>query len=414
MQLGHTVVHRVQVGLHRVDVGAGPLQQQDDVLELGHHPGQLFQLLHSFRVAVLQLVQVQPVFLQDGLVSVVTHLLIQLGGTGVQLGNAVLDLGGGVQQGGELVGGGRHAVQGGLHLGQSRLDLGGPAGQLARLAVQGVKARLHLGNAVCQRVGTVVQLYRTALQPVQHAGQVGPVQVEVQPELHAVQRDGVHGKVGHVGGHGHVAVRTWQQDVGELLVAAHIGHGGPISHDVLCPVGVQRHGHLQGILVKEISGAIRVAAHLQADGQRAAFAAQLFRGDLGPVQRVGQLHEPRQRGGGVHGALIVELAVLGNCSGDGVAAVLQRVGGGHVAHGGIAAMVGDGVPRLHGKAVHSVHAGHGAGRIQIGIDNLFLGGGRKGRQGGPSQQTTCQHQRRCPAHNLLFHLVKPPSAVFSV
>ena len=31
---------------------------------------------------------------------------------------------------------------------------------------------------------------------------------EVQPELHAVQRDGVHGKVGHIGGHGHVAVRT--------------------------------------------------------------------------------------------------------------------------------------------------------------------------------------------------------------
>ena len=30
-----------------------------------------------------------------------------------------------------------------------------------------------------------------------------------------------------------------------------------------------------------------------------AGAAQLFRGDLGPVQHVGQLHEPRQRGGGV-------------------------------------------------------------------------------------------------------------------
>ena len=99
---------------------------------------------------------------------------------------------------------------------------------------------------------------------------------------------------------------------------------------------------------------------------------------------------------------------------DRIAALLHGIARGHVAHGSVAAVVRNGVPRLHGKAVHSVHAGHGAGRIQIGIDDLFLGGGRKGRQGGPSQQAACQHQRRCPAHNLLFHLVKPPSAVFSV
>ena len=113
------------------------------------------------------------------------------------------------------------------------------------------------------------------LQLVRHAGQVHVPEVEVQVQPHAVQRNGIHDKIGHVGGDGHIAVRARQQDVGQLLFAAHVRHGGTRGFNVSGKVSVQTHGHLQGVFVKKVSGAVRVTAHLQPDGKGTALAAQL-------------------------------------------------------------------------------------------------------------------------------------------
>ena len=66
---------------------------------------------------------------------------------------------------------------------------------------------------------------------------------------------------------------------------------------------------------------------------------------------------------------------------DRIAALLHGIARGHVAHGSVAAVVRNGIPRLHGKAVHGVHAGHSTGGRKVCINDLFLGsGGCKGRQ----------------------------------
>ena len=118
MQLGNAAVHGVQIGLHGVDVGRRPLQKQDHILELGHHPHHALQLLNGLGVALLHHIQIKAVFFEDGLVGFKAHLLLQLCRALIQPGNAVPDLGGGIQQGVQLVGGGRDAVQRGLHLGE--------------------------------------------------------------------------------------------------------------------------------------------------------------------------------------------------------------------------------------------------------------------------------------------------------
>ena len=118
MQLGNSAVHGVEIGLHGIDVGRRPLQKQDHILELRHHPHHALQLLNGLGVALLYHVKVKAVLFQDGLVGFKAHLLLQLCRALIQPGNAVPDLGGGIQQGVQLIGGGRDAVQRGLHLGQ--------------------------------------------------------------------------------------------------------------------------------------------------------------------------------------------------------------------------------------------------------------------------------------------------------
>ena len=103
MQLGNSAVHGVEIGLHGIDVGRRPLQKQDHILELRHHPHHALQLLDGLGIAILYHVKVKAVLFQDGLVGFKAHLLFQLCRALIQPGNAVPDLGRGIQQGVQLV-----------------------------------------------------------------------------------------------------------------------------------------------------------------------------------------------------------------------------------------------------------------------------------------------------------------------
>ena len=187
MQLGNAAVDCVQIGLHRVDVGRRPLQQQNDVLQLGHQFHHALQLLDGLGVAILHHIEVEAVLLQNCFVGVKAHLLFQLRCTIIQLCNAVFDLRRRIQQGVQLIGGSGNAVQRRLHLGQSCPHLCRAAGQGGRIAVQSVNSRLYLCDAVRQCIGAVVHLHRAVLQLRYHAGQINIAKVEVQIQPHTVQ-----------------------------------------------------------------------------------------------------------------------------------------------------------------------------------------------------------------------------------
>ena len=180
-----------------------------------------------------------------------------------------------------------------------------------------------------------------------------------------VEGDGRHGEVGDVGSHLHLAGLAGQQGKDDLFFAAHTGDGAAVGPDVVGVGGVQGDGGLEGILVKPVPVAVGVGIHVDPQDQSAAAARQILRFHLGAVQDIVDFDQPWQRGGGVHGALVVHRAVGGRGQADGAVPLGQGVGGGHVADGGIGAVVGDGVPGRGFKVVHGIDALNRAVRASL-------------------------------------------------
>ena len=241
-----------------------------------------------------------------------------------------------------------------------------------------------------------------------------PVPVEL--EQYAVEGDGRHGEVGHVGGHFHLAGLAGQQGKDNLPLAAHAGDGGAVGTDVGGVGGVQGDGGLEGVLVKPVPRTVGVGDDVDADDQRAALSRQFLGGFLDAVQNVMDLNQPGQRGGGVHGALVIHRAVAGGGHRYRVVPLGQGVGGGHVADGGVIAVVGDGVAGRGLKVVDGIDALDAAIGGQLAVDDLLFGQvvdggslvGSKDRQGCGAQHRSRQQCRGGAAgKGCKFHGVQP-------
>src|SRR5699024_3468827 len=199
------------------------------------------------------------------------------------------------------------------------------------------QALLQGGDARAEGGGPLVQLAGAGGELAEPVGQGHAVDVQVELQLDAVEGDGRHGKVGDVGGHLHFAGLAGQQGEDDLPLAAHAGDGAPRRADVGGAGGVQGDGGLQGVLVKPVPLAGRVGLDVDPDDEGPAAAGQGGGVDLGPVQDIVDLDQPGQGGGGVHGALVVQVPVGGRGQSRRPVRVGDGVGGGHVAHGGVIA-----------------------------------------------------------------------------
>ena len=164
-------------------------------------------------------------------------------------------------------------------------------------------------------------------------------------------------------------------------------------------MGVQGQVDLKGVLVEEIPFTGGVFFGRESQHQGTAFARQLFGGDLGPVQGIGQLKQPGQLGFG-QGALAVDFSVLSGGQGQDPVFVVEGVSGGHVPQSGVVAVVGDGLARHAVKLADYIDPRDLALGGKVGVDDFLFrggGGGSPGRQDGPGQEGGGQQPRRSPA-----------------
>src|SRR5699024_7700561 len=93
------------------------------------------------------------------------------------------------------------------------------------------------------------------------------------------------------------------------------------------------------------------------------------------------LDQPGQGGGGGHGALVVQVPVGGRCQGRRPVRVGDGDGGGHVAHSGVIAVVGDGAAGRDPEVVDSIKPLDLAGGVQLGVDHFLFGAAGQGGGG---------------------------------
>ena len=271
--------------------------------------------------------------------------------------------------------------------------------QVACLAVQGLGGIIQLLRAVAQLPRAVVQIANGGDQLIYLIQQLRIVHINIQIQAHTVDSNGFHLKVRHLGGDCRIYAPARQNGIGQLLVAAHIGHGRTVGSNAFATVGVQRERGLQRVILIKAARAAFVFADGKAYLQRTAFPRYVLSGVFPSVQKVTDGDVPRDNGA-FHRPLIVH---SGGGGGNGYLIPLLRDGvvGVQHFHGGVIAVVGDVAAR---ENIHRLDVRHPAGGIGQDIDDLLLfrgcGVGER-RNGQRGQQQRGEHRRRDFLHR--FH-----------
>ena len=237
-----------------------------------------------------------------------------------------------------------------------------------------LRAVPNILSALHQLIGAVVQIPRAVLHLrdffIQIFGVFNVLTGDGHVHVDAVDRDGVHLKVGNVGGDGVVLFRFGQDQVGKLSVAAHVRRRRALRCDVGAALRVERHRRLQGEVLEKRAAAVWVLPHGHRDRERAALSGQFLRRALPAVEKIAESERPRQ---GVlrQRSLIVEPARVG-VDADGLVFKFDLVVGRHIPQRGIIAVVDDLAGLVQLKNVDHVNALHAAVRVQIDVDHLLL------------------------------------------
>ena len=261
------------------------------------------------------------------------------------------------------------------------------------------RAAVHGGGAVIEGDGGVFDL-----PYLRHQFLV----VDVDGEIHAdaVDADAFHFKIGDIGGDGVFLFIAGEENIGELFVLSHIGHGGAVGDDVFTFFGVQRHCRLQGAAVEKAAVAGGVLTETEVDFNFSGFPCQLFRGDFFAVQGVANIYIPRQITA-FHGAFVIKAFRIGG-NGDFIAALAELIGGVENFDFGIVAVI-DNVAA--GKDVDHINAADIAVGVGIGVNHFFFFGGRfigHGKGGNAGDKDQCRGENNeCDAF-AVFHGCRPP------
>ena len=285
----------------------------------------------------------------------------------------------------ELGGLGVELVEPVAHGGEAVPQLADAAVELGYAAPEALRAALHVGRAAQELGGAadegrraVIELRRRADELADLALYVLRVHVHAEVQVYAVYAHRGHREVLDLGAYDRVYALAGQEREGELLIRAHVRHGGVRGGDARAALAGHGEARLEGVVLVEGARAARVLFDGEAYLERAGFPAELLRGDGLPVELVCERDVPGEAGV-LERALIIDFGGVG-AQAHLIAVERYLVGGVQHAHLGVVPIV---AYIAAGEAVDGVGALDLSRGVEVEVyDLLLLGGLRLRRPGG--------------------------------